>query len=224
MTMTSTLVTNHPPTLVLHLEGERRPSALVPHRSVALLYGLSLAVVLPPGAWLPPPEYALPTIHPTAGPVLDLVAMATDLGQSVTELGCARIALGEVDRRLPGLSLSLDLFQVGDGRGALLASGVVRRDGTSAEAGGATLTDLWALAREAVPRYGLVWSCDPGAGADAILVRYGSATVQAAWLSADYLATVSTTGLHDDHGQTIETVHTVARLLASRLESPAQSR
>jgi hypothetical protein len=222
--MTSTLVAGFPPTLVLHLGGGRRPTTLVPIRSAALLYGLSLAVALPPAAWLTPPGSALPKIHSTVGPVLDLAAMATALLQPVAELGCARIALGEVDRRLPGLSVSLDLFRVGDRRGALLASGVVRRDHPSSEASGTTLADLWALAREAMPRYGRVWHREPGLGVDTILVRYGRATIQLAWLGADYLATVSTTGLDGDKVGVVEMIRATARLLAARLESEALGR
>jgi hypothetical protein len=194
---------------------------MVPSQAAALYYGLSLAAVLPPAAWLPPVHGALPSIHPTTEPAIDVVTLATSLLEPVMELGRGRIALGEVDRRLGGLSLALDLFRVGDGRGALIPIGVVRRDTLTDEAGAATLADLWVLARETMPRYGRVWGCWPGPGSDAVLVRYDSATAQIAWLGADYLATVSVTSLDGDGGQTSETVHTVARLLAARLESQA---
>jgi hypothetical protein len=215
------LAADHAPTLVLHLAGARRPSALVPFQAAALFYGLSLAAVLPPAAWLPPAHEALPTIHPTAHTAIDVVALATSLLEPVTELGRGRIALGEVDRRLGGLSLALDLFRVGDGRGSLIPIGVIRRDSPAGQTGGATLADLWLLARDTIPRYGRVWGCWPGPGSDAVLVRYDSATAQIAWLGADYVATVSVTSLDGDDRQTSETVHTVARLLAGHLESEA---
>jgi hypothetical protein len=212
------------PTRLLDLAGERRSETAVPLGSATLLYGLSLAVALPPAAWRPPPNPAVPAIHPTAGNGLDLVAMTTALLQPVTELGCARIALGDLDRRLCGLSLALDLYRVGDGRGTLVPIGVIRQVRATTEAAGATPTDLWALARAAIPRCGVVSGRRPGLGDDAIIVRYGTATVQAAWLGADFLATVSATSLVRDDGRMIETVHTVAHLLAPGLEPQARDR
>jgi hypothetical protein len=161
-------------------------------------------------------------MYPTAHPAIDAVTLAKSLLIPVTELGRGRIALGEVDCRLGGLSLALDLFRVGDGRGALIPIGVVRRDTLTDGPGGATLADLWRLARETIPRYGRVWGCWPGPGSAAVLVRYDCATAQIAWSGGDYLATVSVTSLDGDDGQTSETVHTVARLLAARLESEAR--
>jgi len=112
-------------------------------------------------------------------------------------------------------------------RGALLASGAVRQDRTNIEAGGATLADLWGLTRAAMPRYGLDWRCEPALGANAILVRYGGATVQRAWLGADYLATISMTGPDgspEEAEEVDEMTQAGARLLASCLESHTRGR
>jgi hypothetical protein len=91
----------------------RSASTPLPLRSAPLLYGLSLAAVLPPDAWLSPAHCILPTILPTPGPILDPTMLQTVIGRPAVEVGSGLIALRDVDRRLPGLSLALDLFRAG---------------------------------------------------------------------------------------------------------------
>ena len=212
------------PTRRLHSEGVCRSPARIPLGSAALLYGMSLAVALPPAAWLPPVHGGVPMVHPATGLGFDVATMAATVGAPVTEVGRGRIALGGVDRRLHGLSLALDLFRVEVGRGVLVPIGVIRSEPATHWGGGSTPSALWRLALAAIPWYGRVRGCPSNMDADSILVLYGDATAQVAWLAADELATVSVTSLDGDQKLATEMVLTLSRLLASRLESRAVGR
>lgn len=218
---TSVLLTDELPTLHLPPASAHRPTTPVPLQSVSLLYGLSLAMVLPPAAWLPPQNHALPAISPTPATVLAAAELQAALTRTVAEAGRGQIALREVDQRLHGLLLSLDLFRADQGRGVLIALGIVWQDRATSVAGGATPGDLWRLAREAIPQHGRVRPAQLCAGAESLLVLYGRATTQIAWLAPGYLATVSVTSLNGDERQATEIAYTSARLLVSRLASRA---
>jgi hypothetical protein len=99
--------------------------------------------------------------------------------------------LGEVDDRLGGLVLSVDVFRVIEGGGALVGVGVIGPDPTLGGASGATPGDLWALARQALTRDGIVHEPQSGIGQDAFLATYGQGTAQAAWVTGNRVATTS---------------------------------
>ena len=216
--MTTSVLVADGPALRINCEGECRRTTPVPPRSAPLLFGLSLAAALPSAAWVPPPHSGLRAIHPTLRPILDSLELQTALGRPVAEVGRGRIALGDVDRRLHGLSLALDVLRADVGRDALVTIGVVSPDRAMID-GGATPAGLWALAREAIPWHGRSRGCRLGTAADSIVVIYGCATSQVAWLAADSLATVSVTDLDGDEEQRTELAHTLACRLAPRLAS-----
>jgi hypothetical protein len=81
---------------------------------------------------------------------------------------------------------------------------------------GASTTDLWTLACEALPLHGAA-SRHPGRiGDDAILVVYGGITAQVAWLSGDRLTTASVTSLNGHDDWAIEAASTIALALDRR--------
>jgi hypothetical protein len=203
------------------IDSERRPTTPVPLQSVPLLYGVSLAVALPPAAWLPPSHQAVPAISSRSCPIIATAELRTALNRPVAEAGRGYVALGDVDLRLHGLTLSLDLFRAAEGSRLLIAFGLVRSDRAISAAGGMTPTDLWRLARTEMSRHGRMGPCRLDAGADSVLVMYGSATAQIAWLVSGFLATVSVTSLDGAERQTTELAHASACLLASRLASRA---
>ena len=124
--MTTSLFVADAPAPRAHDAGGDRPTASVPLASAPFLYGLSLALALPPTAWLPPPDPALPTIHPTPGPLLDRARLQTVLGRPIAEVGRGWIVLGALDRRLGGLGLEVDVLRAGDVRGALVGHAAFR--------------------------------------------------------------------------------------------------
>jgi hypothetical protein len=65
--------------------------------------------------------------------------------EKIVERG--RVKLGDIDERLGGLVVSLDVLRTIEGGGALIGVGIVRPDPTWCGAPGATPGDLWTLAR-----------------------------------------------------------------------------
>jgi hypothetical protein len=191
-----------------------------------LLFGLSLATALPPSALLMPSNAALPVVRSDAHPILSSIDLEAVLGRPTTEVGRGRVALEEVDRRMRRLVVSLAVFQVTDGSGALISLGVVTPHRTVSGRGGATITDLWAMAREALPRYGIALRHSIRGGDDALLVLYGGVTAQVAWLAGDRLATASVTSLDGSESWTVEAACSIAVLLDRRLgdDDPALGR
>jgi hypothetical protein len=191
-----------------------------------LLFGLSLATALPPSALLMPSNAALPVVRSDAHPILSSIDLEAALGRPTMEVGRGRVALEEVDRRMRRLVVSLAVFQVTDGSGALISLGVVTPHWTASGNDGATITDLWALAREALPRHGIAWRHSIRGGGDALLVVYGGVTAQVAWLAGDRLATASVTSLDGSENWTVEAACSIAVLLDRRLgdEDPALGR
>ncbi len=177
-----------PPGLSPRANNERpvgRVTGLVP-----LLFALNFAVGLPPKAIVSPPGPAWPTVLPSPRAIVSSDDLAAVLGRAILDLSRGRVRLGQVDERLRGLVVSLAIFRVIEGAGALIGLGVVSSEGTPS--GGTPIADLWKLAREALVQHG-VPSAHPGnIGDDAFLVEYGQ-TAQLAWLTGDSLATVSVT-------------------------------
>jgi hypothetical protein len=191
-----------------------------------LLFGLSLATALPPSALLIPSNAALPVVRSDAHLILSSIDLEAALGRPTMEVGRGRVALEEVDRRMRRLVVSLAVFQVTDGSGALVSLGVVTPHRTVSGNGGATITDLWTLAREALPRHGIAWRHSIRGADDALLVLYGDVTAQVAWLAGDRLATASVTSLDSSENWTVEAACSIAVLLDRRLgdEDPALGR
>jgi hypothetical protein len=184
-----------------------------------LLFGLGLATALPPAAIQAPPDVVQPTIQADALAILDSADLAVILDRLIIEIGGGRVALGEVDERLHGLVISLDVFRVTGrtGRGALVTLGVVRPDRTASGDRGATIADLWALACAALAQPAIPGRRLAGLGSDAFLAVYGGTTAQIAWVTGDRLATASVTCLDGDEDGAIAVAHAIAACLDRRL-------
>jgi hypothetical protein len=195
-------------------DGERptaHSSTLLP-----LLFALRHAAALPPAALLAPPGAARPTLRPEPNALLDPPALAAALGHPAAEVGRGRVALGELDARLGGLTVSLEAFRVADGDGALACLGVVRPDPTASD-GGATVVELWWLARAALARHRVPRARWVGLGEDALLAVHGGRTAQVAWLAGDRLATAGVTRLADLDAWAIGAARALAVLADARL-------
>lgn len=182
-----------------------------------LLFGLSLAAALPPAAMLFSPDAARPIIRPAAGPMLSPSEVEAIVGHRMKEAGRGRIALGEVDRRLSRLLLSLEVFQATDRSGVLVCLGVIRVDSAATTVVGASPLDLWALAGEPLSRYGVAFECPIRIGDRARLVVYSGITMQIAWLSGDRLMTASVTSLTGSDAWAIESASALAIALDRQL-------
>lgn len=175
-----------------------------------LLFGLSLAMVLPPAAMLAAPEPVLPVVQPLDDTMLDAVELGSILGVSMQEVGRGRVALGEVDRRLHRLTVSLEVFQAHHGSGALVSIGVISVDPAATTVFGATPLDLWALAAEPLSQRGVASECPVHIGERSRMVTYGGVTTQIAWLSGERLMTASVTVLDGDEGWAIGAASAIA--------------
>src|SRR6185503_2062068 len=78
---------------------------------VTMLFGLSLATALPAAGMLATAHVVRLMLRPDAA-ILDPLEVAAALGWPVAEVWRGRIALGEVDERLVGLEMLLDVLQV----------------------------------------------------------------------------------------------------------------
>jgi hypothetical protein len=186
-------------------------------RLETLLFGLSLAVALPPTAMMVSPSAARPAVQSEPHPLLDSIELAAILDRPTTEVGRGRIGLAEIDQRLHRLVVSLGVYQVTDGGGVLVCLGVISPDRTAVGAGGVTPANLWLLAREALALHGVTSEIPDSVGDDALLAVYGGITAQVVWLTGDRLATASVTSLDGDEEWVIESARSIALLLDRRL-------
>jgi hypothetical protein len=182
-----------------------------------LLFGLTLALALPPAALLPPPNVSRPTFHPSPVRIVSAVELSASLGRPTTELHRVRVGLGELDTRLRGLSVSTTIFQVTDETRALVSIGVAYPDGTANDRDGATADRLWTLTREILPRYAWVCEQQTSLGKDALLAFPGTATAQAIWLANGCLATVGVASFYGGDAWTREAAHSIAQVVDWRL-------
>lgn len=182
-----------------------------------MLFGLSIAAALPPAAMLFSPDAARPIVRPAARPMLSPSEVAAIVGHRMKEAGRGRIALGEVDRRLHRLLLSLEVFQATDSSGVLVCLGVIRVDPAATTVVGASPLDLWALAGEPLSRYGVAYACPIRIGDRARLVVYSGITMQIAWLSGERLMTASVTSLTGSDAWAIESASALALALDRQL-------
>jgi len=213
------VATDDPPTIRLDRVDATGRATPRTAGAAPLLFGLGVAMALPPAATLARPALALPTIRSDPDAILDAVDLAAVLGRPTVEVGRGRVALAEVDERLLDLAASLQVFRVvgGTGAGSLVTLGIVGPDRAAGGDCGATTADLWALAcaslmQDAIPGGHLV-----GFGDDAFLAVYQGTTAQLAWLVGDRLATASVTCLADESTWAIEAAHSIAAFLDRRL-------
>jgi hypothetical protein len=172
-----------------------------------LLFALNFAVGLPPKAMMAPPTPRYPTVRPLPRPIVSPSGLTMILGRPTIEIGRGRITLGEVDTRLGGLTISLDVFRATEGPGALIGLGIVRPDPTRTS--GTTIADLWRLSRAAMSQHG-VPTAHPGRSGDGAFMAVYGGTAQLAWLAGAGLATVSVTQLHGDPVWILQAARSIA--------------
>jgi hypothetical protein len=177
---------------------------------VPLLFALNFATALPPAALMFPAKAPCPVVRPGFAATLSAADLARLLERPTLEIGSGRIELADVDARLGGLALWLDVFQVGEGGGALVGLGVIG-PGRAARGHRATTSDLWRAAREALVQQGITWVVLRDVGDDGFLAVYGR-TVQVAWLARDHVLTACVSRLDRDVTWTIRAARSIAAL------------
>lgn len=195
------------------LSGGSDPTTVQTSGVEPLLFGLSLAAALPPNAILFPPDSSLPVVRSDPHAILSPAELSAILGRPTALVGRGRIELGEVDRRMVSLVVSLEVFQITDGSGVLVSLGIVTPHRRAGGVDGATTADLWDLAREALPGYAGASQYPSRIGGGARLVVYGGITAQVAWLSDECLTTASVTSLDGDDDWAIEAASAIALAL-----------
>lgn len=178
---------------------------------VPLLFGLSLAVVLPPDALIAPAGPVEPGIWLDSLAEVRVAAVEAVLGRRTVAVGAGHVDLDEVDRRLAGLVVQLNAYRVLDAPVALVSTGLVTA-GPPGVGFRATPRELWELAKEILIQRGQFCEPLPGLGDDAFLTLRGGCTAQVAWLTAGRLATVGVTSMQAEKGWAIAS----ARALAER--------
>jgi hypothetical protein len=213
--MTRLMATEDPPTFRLDITDGTARSRVRTAGLAPLLFGLGLATALPQAAILAPPHVVQPTIHADTLPILDSTDLAMILDRSIAGIGGGRVDLGEVDARLDGLVVSVNVFRVADraGAGALVSLGIVRPDRA---AGGTTTAGLWKLACAALLQHAIPGGHLDGLGDDAFLAMHYGTTAQVAWIDGDLLATASVTCLARDEDWAIAAAHSIAAFLDRR--------
>lgn len=192
----------------------RQPPAGQTAERVTLLLGLSLAVVLPPEAVIPPRDGTEPTIQEEPLAVIGAEAVRMLLGRSAVAVGSGRVPLDQVDRRLGGLMARLNAYRITEAPTALVMTGLVSDNGEPPTVGWrVTPRALWEMAKELLKHGGHV--CEPmfGLGDDAFLTLRGDHTAQVAWIAGERLASVTVTSLQADKQWVIDS----ARALAERV-------
>jgi hypothetical protein len=159
-----------------------------------------------PVQWDGAPSADWPKVLPRADAVVSPDDLAAVLGRLTVDVGRGRAMLENVDERLRGLVVSLDVFRVIEGPGALIGLGVVTFD--PAMSSGATTTDLWKLAREALVEHRVARRHPGSLGGDAVLADYGE-TALVTWLRRDRLLTVSVTRLNGDPEWAIQAARSI---------------
>lgn len=186
-------------------------------RLPTLLLGLSLAAALPPDAIVAPLHGGQPVVHRAPRAIVDASDIEAILDRPTTLVASGRVALGELDARLAGLTVQLDAFRVVDEPSALVTVALVTRGAAPAGERRSQVSDLWrlvntVLTEHRIPREHLV-----GLGDDAFQALHGSSTVQVAWLSRDRMATVSLTSLNADVSSSLGQVRAIATAVQARL-------
>ena len=163
-----------------------------------LLFGLNLAIALPPDAIVAPADAARPVIHTLSQPIVEAGELEAVLHRPTVSVGMGRVALGEVDTRLHGLVVRLQAFRVVDGSPALITVGMVTPEVRPGGERHATVRDLWRLTAGAIAERGIPYERLVGLGDDGFQSLPGPSTAQVAWRTGEGLATVSLTSLDGD--------------------------
>jgi hypothetical protein len=201
-----------------HVDVPDDGGCLTTSRLDTFLFGLSLALALPPKAMVAPPDVFLPTILPSVAPIVTAGEVAGVLGHAAYEVGRGQVAASEIDARLDGLRISLDVLRLSGNAEALIAASVVAPDPAQPRRGLCTPHDLWALVRSTPAERG---DQRFELGVDTQLTLHADRTAQLVWLALDYLAAVSVTHLlAEDTAWLITATRSVANLVASRFGVP----
>ncbi|MFN8637139.1 MAG: hypothetical protein U0893_25100 [Chloroflexota bacterium] len=188
------MVTDDAPTISLDWTDDTSATVQSPE-SLCLLFGLSLATALPPAAILPPRRVAQSAVRAGRDAILQPPDLAAALGRPPAELWRGRVQVGEIDQRLHGLEMLLQIVRMPDASGALVCLSVVSSDPSAHGAHDASPAGLWQLAREALVLHGVPHQPQTGLGDAAVLAGYGGVTAQVVWLAGAHLATASVTSL-----------------------------
>jgi hypothetical protein len=187
-----------------------------PARRLPLLFALNFAVGLPPGALArrsataPVSGLTWPRVHSSQRAVASPDAVAAILGRPLSPVGRGVVLLGEVDCRLRGLAVVLDVMRVVGATGSLITLSTVEPAGAASD--DATVADLWTLARRALTDDRVRWRPLGALGQEAFLAIHDQ-TVQVAWLAGDRLATASMTDLHADLDDLVRLTQWIAQFV-----------
>ncbi len=196
----------------------RTTSAPAPN-TLTLLFELSLAAALPPDSVMTPAGAVKAVVHSSRDAIVSRETIAAVVGRPMSEARRGRVSLGEVDERLRGLGVRLEVYRVEDGSGGLISIGLVAPEPEPTARHCATTRFLWTLAREALVAHGVPCEHLVGVGDDAYLALHGGRTAQVAWLHGERLATVSVTTMSGEKQWAIDSARFNALLATERLEA-----
>lgn len=185
---------------------------------ISLLFALNVATGLPPEALQFSPATAWPRVRSRTDGIIQSESLWAMLERPIINLGHGEAVLGDVDERLRGLAVLLDVYRVIDWSGALISIGVVSAD--PALPGGTSTSDLWALAQEARVGCGIEHWTHDGIGDAACLANFGK-TMQLVWMRGDRLATVSVSCIDGGQHWMRHAVRSVATLVDNQLRASA---
>ena len=212
------------PTARLERPSTGEPTGAPAPSMLTLLFELSLAAALPPDSVMAPAGAVKAVVHSSRDALISREAIASVVGRPISEARRGRVSLGEVDARLRGLGVRLEVYRVDDGGGGLISIGLVAPEPVPTAGHGATARFLWALARESLVAHGVPCEHLVGVGDDAYLALHGGRTAQVAWLAGERLATVSVTTMSGQKHRAIDSARAIALLAEERLgwpETPA---
>jgi hypothetical protein len=179
-----------------------------------LLFGLSLAIVLPSEAVIAPRDSSEPVIEVEPLAIVGAQAVSSVLGRSTVAVGSGHVILDQIDRRMGGLIARINAYRLPDPPSALISTGLVTDMDDLPPSIGFRVTPrgLWELAKELHTQGGQNFEQVRGLGEDAFLTMRGAHTAQVAWLNGERLATVAVTSLQAEQRWVIGS----ARALAER--------
>jgi hypothetical protein len=179
-----------------------------------LLFGLSLAIVLPSESVVAPRDSSEPAIEVEPLAVVGAQAVSSVLGRTTVAVGSGHVILDQVDRRMGGLMAWINAYRLPDPPSALVSTGLVTDIDDLPPSIGFRVTPrgLWELAKELHTQGGQNFEQVRGLGEDAFLAMRGAHTAQVAWLNGERLASVAVTSLQAEQRWVIAS----ARALAER--------
>jgi hypothetical protein len=177
-----------------------------------LLFGLSLAVVLPSDAIIAPRDGSEPVIEVEPLALVGAQAVSAVLSRPAIAVGSGHVALDQVDRRMGGLMARINAYRLPDPPSALVSTGLVTDIDDLPPSIGFRVTPrgLWQLAKELHIQGGQRFEQVRGLGEDAFLTMRGAHTAQVAWLNGERLATVAVTSLQAEQQWVIASAQALA--------------